>query len=175
MIFFDFFSVENDISCFTLSRLLSLNIGERFNWIRWTFIFKKLFRFHSVWNRIRFLARTHKAKLALQNMRSRVRSRSFKLLNVGERFNWIRWTFILKLFRFHSVWNWIRFLVQARKAKLALQNMRSRVRSRSLKRLILRRLHQSVAEGTERPLMQLWQVQNHEAQTNSSSKNNTRD
>ena len=26
-----FFSVENDIFCFTISRLLSLNVGERFN------------------------------------------------------------------------------------------------------------------------------------------------
>ena len=102
MIFFDFFSVKNDISCLIFSRLLSLNVGERFNWIRWTFI--------------------------------------------------------LKLFRFHSVWSWIRFLAQTRKAQLVLQNMLSRVRSRSLKRLILRRLHQSVAEGTERPIMQPWSV-----------------
>ena len=102
MIFFVFFLVKNHIFCFTFSRLLSLNISERFNWNRWTFI--------------------------------------------------------STLFRFHSVWDWIRFLAQARKAQLALQNMRSWVRSRSLNRLILRWLHQSVAEGTERPMMQPWSV-----------------
>ena len=58
MIFFDFFE-KNKISCFKLFWHLSLNIVERFNWIRWTFIFK-LFRFHSLWNWIRFLAQARK-------------------------------------------------------------------------------------------------------------------
>ena len=50
------------------------------------------------------------------------------------------------------------FLRKRVKAKQTLKNFHWRVRSGSLKHLSLRRLHQSIAEGTESPMMQLWPV-----------------